>query len=70
MAIKMLKTDVIDYFGSAANTARALRISRAAVCLWPDELSEQVAYRVELATSGALKTDETKRILSRIEVDL
>jgi hypothetical protein len=57
----MKKTEVIEYFGSAAKTARALRISRAAVCLWPDELSDRTAFIVELATHGALKTDETLR---------
>jgi len=66
----MKKIDVIEYFGTAAKTARALRISRAAVCLWPDELSDAVAYKVELVTNGALKTDETKRILDRINGEL
>ena len=60
----MKKVDVINYFGSAAKTARALRMSRAAVCLWPEELSEAQAYKVELVTSGKLKSDETIRILN------
>ena len=56
----MTKTDVINYFGSKARTARALRISYQAVNNWPMELTERIAYRVELVTKGALKTDETK----------
>ena len=62
----MTKKEVFNHFGSAAKTARALRISRAAVCLWPDTLTDAVAYRVELASNGALKSDETKRLLSII----
>jgi len=62
----MTKSDVIEHFGSAAKTARAMRISRAAVCLWPDVLSDAVAYKVELVTNGALKSDETLRILGRL----
>jgi transcriptional repressor of cell division inhibition gene dicB len=60
----MKKKDVIRYFGSAAKTARALRISRGAVSLWPEVLSDAQAYKVELATKGDLKTDETIRLLN------
>jgi DNA-binding transcriptional regulator Cro len=66
--IFMTKQEVIEHFGSAANAARALRLSRAAVTLWPDTLSEHVAYKVELATKGALKTEETKRLLNVLEI--
>ena len=57
----MKKSEVIEYFGSAARTARAMRISRAAVSLWPDELGDNVAFKVELVTGGRLKSDETLR---------
>lgn len=57
----MKKKDVIDYFGSASATARALRISRQALHSWPEELTERIAFRVELATYGKLKTKETIR---------
>lgn len=60
----MRKIDVIKHFGGASKTARALRISRAAVSLWPEELSDAQAYKVELATRGELKTDETIRLLN------
>ena len=58
----MKKSEVIEYFGSAARTARAMRISRAAVTMWPDELGDYVAFRVELVTGGQLKSDETLRL--------
>ena len=63
----MTKKEVIEYFGSASNTARALRISRSAVCLWPDVLSESIAYKVELASGGGLKTKETLRLLNIVD---
>ena len=55
----MKKSEVIEYFGSAARTARAMRISRAAVTMWPDELGDNVSFKVELVTGGQLKSDET-----------
>jgi hypothetical protein len=62
----MKKEDVIEYFGSAAKTARAMRISRAAVCLWPDVLGDHVAFKVELVSGGKLKCDETLRTIDRL----
>ena len=59
----MKKTDVLDYFGSASKAAKALRISPAAVSMWPDVLSDRTAYKIELVTNGALKTEETKAFL-------
>jgi len=61
----MTKKEVLEHFGSAAKTARALRISRAAVSVWPDVLSESTAFKVELVTNGILKTDETKAFLAK-----
>jgi hypothetical protein len=55
----MTKTDVINYFGNKTKTARALRISYQAVKNWPVELTDRIAFRVELVTNGALKTNET-----------
>lgn len=55
----MLKSDVVNYFGSIAKTARALRISYQAVKKWPEELTDRIAWKVELVTNGALKTNET-----------
>lgn len=58
----MLKSEVINYFNGVNATARALRIRPSAVSKWPEVLTERIAYRVELATNGVLKTDETKRM--------
>jgi len=55
----MKKSDVIDFFGNKAATARALRIHENSVNRWPDVLSEAIAFKVELATRGALKSNET-----------
>lgn len=55
----MKKQDVIRHFGSVNETAKALRISPAAVSQWDDELSDRIGYKVELATNGAFKTRET-----------
>ena len=57
----MKKTDVITYFGSQSKTAKALRISQAAVHQWPETLTDRIAWRVELVTNGQLKTQETLR---------
>ena len=56
----MLKKDVIKHFGSQSKTARALRISNSAVSQWPEELTDSLQYKVELATNGVLKSSETK----------
>ena len=58
----MKKSDVIEYFGSAAKTARALRISPSAVTRWEDDIPDSSAYKVEILSGGKLKTDETLRI--------
>ena len=62
----MTKKEVIEYFGSPAETARALHLTRAAICQWPDELSHSIAFKVELASEGVLLTDRTKRHLKLI----
>ena len=59
----MLKNDVLEYFGGINQTAKALRLSYQAVYQWPEVLTDRIAYRVELVTKGALKTDETKVII-------
>jgi hypothetical protein len=64
----MTKQEVIDYFGSYAKVARALRISPAAVYKWPDELPDRIGFRVELVTKGVFKSNETK-VLESINGD-
>lgn len=56
----MTKKEVIEFFGSKAATARALRISYQSVRQWPDVLPDRIGYRVELATKGRFKTKESK----------
>ncbi|MEO1035201.1 MAG: Cro/CI family transcriptional regulator [Pseudomonadota bacterium] len=55
----MDKDDVIEHFGSAAEVARQLDISRAAVSAWGDVVPEMSALRLEKLTDGALVYDES-----------
>lgn len=55
MSVK--KADVINYFGSAAELARKLNISEAAVSQWGDTIPQGRAYQIEVLTGGALKAD-------------
>jgi hypothetical protein len=58
----MTKEDVIKHYGSAAKASKALRITRGAISHWPSgvELTLRIAWRIELATNGALKAGESK----------
>jgi hypothetical protein len=56
---KMLKKDVIEYFGGLAQTSRALRIHENSVRRWPDELTDNIQFKVELVTKGKFKSRET-----------
>lgn len=42
----MTKRDAIALFGSAANLARALGVSRSAVSQWPAQLDQRTSDRV------------------------
>jgi DNA-binding transcriptional regulator Cro len=55
----MTKEQVINHFGTAAKAARALKVTRAAICHWPDSghLTPRIAFKIELVTQGALKVD-------------
>lgn len=53
----MLKEDVIKHFGSAANLARALGRTRAAVTQWGAIVPFTVACQVEKLSGGKLKAD-------------
>ena len=55
MSVK--KADVINYLGSAAELARKLNISEAAVSQWGDTIPQGRAYQIEVVTGGALKAD-------------
>lgn len=45
----------IKKFGTAANLARALGITRQAITDWGDEVPEGRAYQLEILTNGELK---------------
>lgn len=63
----MKKSDVIEYFGGQGKAAKALRIHPSSITRWGEDVPDQAAYTIELLTRGALKTDETLRILSITE---
>lgn len=54
----MRTSDVIKHFGSQVEVARFLKISRSAVCQWPDLVPEVSARKLEKLTNGALFVDE------------
>jgi hypothetical protein len=58
----MTKAEVIEYFGSASKTGRALKITRQAVYDWPDIVPLKSQWRIELMTHGALKSELTKEM--------
>ncbi|MBP4067118.1 helix-turn-helix domain-containing protein [Aeromonas sp. MaB10011B] len=53
----MKKADAINFFGSAAELARKLNISEAAVSQWGDTIPQGRAYQIEVLTGGELKAD-------------
>ena len=58
----MLKSAVLAHYdGNGAAVARAVGVTRSAVCQWPDDdeghIPEAMAYRVQAATRGKLKVD-------------
>jgi transcriptional repressor of cell division inhibition gene dicB len=53
----MTPEQAIKHFTSAANVARALGISRAAVAKWGDLIPEGSAYKLESLSGGALRVD-------------
>jgi len=57
----MEKTQAISHFGSAANLARALGISKAAVSQWKDQVPELRALQLERLTDGELRLRELRQ---------
>lgn len=53
----MLTKDAINHFGSAAELAAAIGISRAAVSQWGERIPLATAARLEKVTDGALSLD-------------
>lgn len=58
----MTKEDVVNYYGSVTKAAKALRIDSSTIRHWPSgvQLTPRIAWRVEFATNGALKVDDSK----------
>ena len=54
----MKKTDAINYFGSAAELAKKLNISEAAISQWGQNVPQGRAYQIEVLTGGKLKADQ------------
>lgn len=54
----MKKTDAIEYFGSAAELARILKISEAAVSRWGNLLPLGRAYEIESLTERTLRVNK------------
>lgn len=53
----MKTSDAIEHFGTKAAIASALRLQRAAVTQWGDEVPARRAYELERITGGKLKAD-------------
>jgi len=53
----MKKSDAINYYGSAAELAKMLKITESAVSQWGDTIPQGRAYQIEVVTGGALKAD-------------
>lgn len=53
----MKKSDVVSYFGSAANVAKALKIARSSVSGWGELVPEKRAAKIDRMTAGVLKYD-------------
>lgn len=51
----MKKSDAIHYFGTAAELARVLGISKSAISMWGENVPARSSYRLELMTGGKLK---------------
>jgi len=56
-AINMVKNDVIGFYGSQHEVARALGITRSAVSYWKDPLPALRQLQLERLTGGVLKAD-------------
>ena len=56
----MKKTDVINHFRSAAELAKKLNISEAAISQWGETIPQGRAYQIEVLTAGKLKAGPIK----------
>lgn len=56
---KMKKDDVVSYFGSVGNVAKALGISHASVSGWGEVIPKGRAFEIQALTAEKLKVDPT-----------
>jgi len=56
----MKKADAINYFGSAAELAKKLNISEAAISQWGETIPQGRAYQIEVLTGGQLKANPSQ----------
>lgn len=66
----MKRIEVIEFFGNQSRTAKALGITRQAVCRWPDIIPLQAAARAEKVSGGKLKLDLQQYQPKRLPVPL
>ena len=55
----MKKDDVVSYFGSVGNVAKALGISHASVSGWGEVIPKGRAVEIQALTAEKLKVDPT-----------
>lgn len=53
----MKKKEAISYFGTAAELAKKLNISEAAISQWGENVPKGRAYQIEVLTGGNLKAE-------------
>jgi len=54
----MLKSDIINHFGSPAKAARALHITQGAISQWGETIPEKQALRLGRMTTNNLNYDD------------
>ena len=57
----MKKKDVIEYFGGIKQAAIALNIWPQTIYQWSDDVPENVAYKIQVITDGALKVGQKSK---------
>ncbi|WP_435237457.1 Cro/CI family transcriptional regulator [Psychromonas sp. PT13] len=58
----MLKSEVLEYFGTQEKIAKALKISQASVSRWGAVIPRLRGYEIEKLTNGKLKAELTQSV--------
>lgn len=53
----MLKTEVLQHFGSVKAACKALRVTKSAVSQWGEIVPERIAYKAQVITGGVLQVN-------------